>query len=264
MILIYKGVLSRLTTSLNVQVLHAIYTEIKPFIEKLSVLAQIFETFGKELATLDNFLKKATKAFETKELVAKDAKRDFTVRAIIAKAQYCYTYAMTEEEKEDARKLVYITDKYKGVDKKSYEAETTDLRNLIKELNQVPHLLERFQLTGLVTQLQQENNDFEVLYNSRTQIVHEKLLTGTAKQYRNSANKAFDNLCKTITGISFIPLTDEEKITLENLIDTINAQIQQATIIYNRHLGVLAAQKKKKEEEEKQKTDIQKDEKTEE
>jgi hypothetical protein len=156
---------------------------------------------------------------------------------------------MTEEEKKEVRKLIYIIEKYKGIDKKNYEAETADLRSLIRELSQEAQLLDLFNLTDLVAKLKQENDDFEVLYNARAQVVHENQLIGTTKEYRASANKAFDNLCKAITGMSLMPLTDEEKVTLESLIDTINAQIQQVTVIYNRHLGVIAAQKKKKEEE---------------
>jgi hypothetical protein len=55
--------------------------------------------------------------------------RDFTVRATLAKVQYHYDFAMIGVEKEEARRLVFIVEKFKDVAKKEYESETAHLHS---------------------------------------------------------------------------------------------------------------------------------------
>ncbi|MDR1119585.1 MAG: hypothetical protein LBM08_01545 [Dysgonamonadaceae bacterium] len=117
-ILIYKGVMQRLTVSQNLQILHAIHKEVQAYAMRAPGIQPVFETFGTELSNLDGFFKKNSKAFETEEIVKKDAARDFTVRATVAKVQYHYDFAMTGVEKEEARRLVYIVEKYGKLTKK--------------------------------------------------------------------------------------------------------------------------------------------------
>jgi hypothetical protein len=249
-ILIYKRVLNKLTVLQNVQVLYSIRKKIQYYVPGIPEIQPAFETFSSDLSILDDFVKKNPKAIETEKIAQKDDERDFTVRAIIAKVQYHYDFAQSDEESEDACRLFYIVEKYKNVAKKEYEAETTLLRNLIDELQQVPDLLNRFCITKLVVKLQRENKEFEALYNARAQTVHDEQLRGNATKYRTTVNKAFDNLCKVITGLQFMPVCKQKKTAIENIIDIINSQIQQATVVYNRHVGVLTAGKKKDEEKE--------------
>lgn len=243
-ILTYKRVLTLINVSQNAQTLYAIYKDIQPYVFKAPNIQPVFETFGIELLVFDDFIKKSVKPYETEELVKLDAKRDFTVRSIIAKVQYHYDYAQSDGEKENARRLVYVVEKYRDVAQKEYESETAWLRNLINELQQTPDLLDTFGLTGLVAKLKQENEEFETLYNTRAQIVHDKQLKGNATKYRTVVNKAFDNVCKVLTGLLLTPISEEERSALESIVDIINGQIQQATIVYNRHAGVLAGKKK--------------------
>jgi hypothetical protein len=242
-ILTYKRILQRLTVSQNVQVLHAVYNDVQPYVTKVQSIEPVIETLGSELSIMDDFLKKNHKAFETEEIVKKDAARDFTVRAIIAKVQYHYDFAFAAEEKEAARRLVYIVAKYKDAAKKEYESETAYLRSLVNELQQTPDLLDRFDITCLVTKLKQENEEFETLYNTRAQTIHDSRTKGNATKYRTSVNTAFDNLCKVVNGLLLMPVTADEKTATENIIDIINAHIRQATTIYNRHAGILDGKK---------------------
>jgi hypothetical protein len=243
-ILTYKRVLHNLTVSQNVQVLRAVNEGIRPYVAMVFGIRPVYETFDVETSGFDDFFKKNTKAFETEEIVVLDDKRDFSVRAVIAKVQYCYDFALTDEEREEARRLLYVVEKYKDVAKKEYESETALLRSLVNELQQTPDLLARFGITDLVANLKRENEEFEALYNVRAQNVHDKQLKGNTRKYRMAANKAFDNLCKVVTGLTFMPLSEEEKTAVESIIDIINGQIQQATVVYNRHAGVVAGKKK--------------------
>jgi hypothetical protein len=241
---IYKRVLHNLTVSQNVQVLHAINEGIRPHAAKISGICPIYETFDIEFSNLDDFFKKNAKAFETEEIVILDDKRDFTVRAVIAKVQYHYDFALADEEREEIRRLLYVVEKYRNVAKKEYESETALLRSLVNELQQTPDLLNRFGIADLVLSLKRENEEFEALYNVRTQNVHDRQLKGNTAKYRTAANRAFDNLCKVITGLTLMPVNEDEKTAVESIVDLINGQIQQATVVYNRHAGVVAGKTK--------------------
>jgi hypothetical protein len=242
-ILVYKRVLHHLTISQNLQMLYAIHKDVDTLIVEVPWLRPVFDAFGVELYNLDSLFKQNPKVFETEDIVQKDAERDFTVRSVIAKVQYHYDFAMNDNEKDATRHLMHVVEKYKGAATKDYETETAYLRNMVKELQQTPDLLDYFGIANLVAKLKQENEDFETLYNARAQILHDKQLKGSATKCRASVNKAFDNLCEAITGLLFIPINHEEKTAVNNIIDIINAQIQQATVIYNRHAGVAASKK---------------------
>jgi hypothetical protein len=146
-------------------------------------------------------------------------------------------------EKEEARRLVFIVEQYKDAAKKEYESETAHLRSMVNELQQELELLNRFGIAGLVARLKQENEEFETLYNARAQNVHDKQLKGNTSKYRTAANNAFNNLCKVVTGILLMPVSEDEKNAVESIVDIINGQIRQATAVYNRHAGVVAGKK---------------------
>jgi hypothetical protein len=214
----------------------------------IPALQPAFATFATALSNLSGFFKKNPKAFETEDIVKKDVERDFTVRAVTGKVQYHYDFAFTEDEKQQARRLMHVVEKYKGAATKDYETETVYLRSMVNELQQMPDLLDNFGIADLVARLKCENEDFEQFYNARAQIVHDKQLKGNASKYRLEANNAFDNLCKVITGLLYMPLSEEEKTTIDSIVDIINAHIRQATVIYNRHAGIVASKKKDNEE----------------
>ncbi|MDR0725216.1 MAG: DUF6261 family protein [Prevotellaceae bacterium] len=244
-ILTYKRVLHHLTVAQNVQILYSINEGIRLHAAKAPGIRLVYETFDVEIANFDDFFKKNTKAFETENIVILDNKRDFTVRSVINKIQYHYDFARNDAEKEDAHCLVYVVKKYKGVTKKEYEAKTSLLRSLVNELQQTPDLLDRFDITNSVADLKQENEEFEALYNVRTQNLHDKRLKGNTTKYRTSANKAFDNLCKVVTGLTLMPLSEEEKTAVENIIDIINSQIRQAMLVYSHRAGVVVEKKRR-------------------
>jgi hypothetical protein len=43
-----------------------------------------------------------------------------------------------------------------------------------------------------------------------------------------------------------MPVSEDEKNAVESIIDIINGQIRQATVVYNRHAGVVAGKRPEK------------------
>ena len=242
-ILKYKRVLYNLPVAQNVETLFSIHADVKPQIVNVPQLQMVFGNFEREQLAFDGFYKQRSKAFETEDIVQKDARRDFTLRAVIAKVDYCYDFALSDEEREEARRLLYIVEKYRKVVQIEYQAETASIRSMVSELEQVPELLATFGLTALTARLKQENEDFETLYNSRAQTVYDKHQKGNTTKYRSSANGTFDDFCAVLQSIQLTPLSESERAAVESIIDIVNGHIRQATIVYNRHVGIVSARK---------------------
>jgi hypothetical protein len=242
-ILNYGRILFRISVAQNVQTLFAVYTDTKPLAANVPQLQLVFGSFENELLAFDGFFKQSNKAFETPEIVRLDARRDFTARAVIAKVDYSYDFALSDDEREEARRLLYVVEKYRKVAQMEYEAETANLRSLTAELQQMPALLNSFGLTGLTARLKQENEDFETLYNARAQAVNDKRQQGNALKYRTAANRAFDSFARVLQSVLLMPASAEELAAAEQIIDIVNGHIRQATTVYNRHIGIVSARK---------------------
>ena len=242
-ILHYKRVLHYLMAAQNAETLFSIHTDVKSLVVNVPQLQIVFGGFERELLAFDSFFKQNSNAFETEEIVQKDARRDFTLRATIVKVDYCYDFAFSDEEREEARRLRYIVEKYRNAAKLEYKAETASIRSLVNELEQAPELLNKFDLTALIARLKQENEDFETLYNSRAQTIYDKRQKGNIKKYRTEANGAFDDFCTVLQSSQLTPLSEAERTAVESIIDIVNGHIRQATIVYNRHIGILSARK---------------------
>ena len=246
-ILNHKRILQRLPIAQNVETLFSIHADVKPQVVNVPQLQMVFGNFEREQLAFDGFYKQRSKAFETEDIVQKDARRDFTVRALIAKVDYSYDFAMSDDEREEARRLLFIVEKHRNVAKMEYQAETAGIRSMVSELEQVAELLGKFGLTALTVRLKQENEDFETLYNSRAQTVYDKHQKGNTTKYRTSANGAFDDFCTVLQSIQLTPVSESERSAVESIIDIVNGHIRQATIVYNRHVGIVSARKQEDE-----------------
>ncbi|GHV48829.1 hypothetical protein FACS1894181_05700 [Bacteroidia bacterium] len=236
----YKSVLSRLTNAQNVQFLADILKNAGPYIANVPALSIVSASLAHHYNLVNDFFQQNRKMFETEIVVHVDTGRDFTTRAAAAKVKYFYTYALTPEDKEDARRLDFIFDTYKKAEKKDYKAETTYIRRLIANLREWPALLAKFGLTALIDKLETENNDFEDSYDERSLAQQLIRLKGDMKNLRINANKAFSDLCDAVTGLRLTPLSAEVKAELENTVLVLNRHIQEYTTIYHRHAGISA------------------------
>jgi hypothetical protein len=119
---------------------------------------------------------------------------------------------------------------------------------MIAELRKNGAGLKLFELTSLINRLEKENTDFETLYNARANAKEARRETGTLGNLSENANTSFDVLCRIINGMLLMPLDDATKSALEQIASLLNAQINQYSVNYRRHAGVVAGKKKSDEE----------------
>ncbi|MDR1879272.1 MAG: DUF6261 family protein [Bacteroidales bacterium] len=244
----YKSLLAHITVAQNVQFHKDVAGQIEPLAIKVSGLASSFEAYKTDSAVLDAELDRRNKSIETDELVAKDNRRDATTMEIISRTDYHFKFPQNDAEKEAARILKFIADKYKDAPHKDYQAETSYVRNMVAELRKNADSLELFGLTSLTDRLDKENTEFETLYLTRTTAKEAKRERGTLTELSAKTNNSFDILCQIINGLSLMPFDIDTQANLEKIVSIINGQIHQYTVAYNRHAGVVASKKKGEEE----------------
>jgi hypothetical protein len=118
---------------------------------------------------------------------------------------------------------------------------------MVEDLKEKASFLTLFDLTSLVNRLETENNDFEALYLSRTNVKGTKRERGTLTELATKANGSFDVICQIINGLSLMSLDADTKAALDEIIRFINSQIHEYTIVYNRHAGIITSKKSKDE-----------------
>jgi hypothetical protein len=241
----YKSLLAHIEVAQNVQFHHDTATQIEPFALQVNGIVPAFQVYKSDTVALDTEFDRKNKSFETNELALKDDLRDATAVQLLNRIDYHFKFAENNEEKDTARVLKFIADNYKDAHRKSYQAETSYLRNLVAELRTNSAALARFGLTPLVDRLDRENTDFETLYNARTQAIELRRERGQLTALASKANKSFDIFCQIINGLLLMSFDGATNVALEKIAEILKAQLHQYDVNYSRHMG------KKKENEEK-------------
>ena len=246
----YKSLLSQITNAQNVQFHRDVTEQIFPLASRIDGINPAFQIYNSDFNTFSAEFDRKAKSIETDELVKKDSSRDATIVQLINNIDYYYKFPQNETEKEYARVLEFIVDNYRNVPNQNYQAETSYLYNIIKDLRKNDIALEHFGLMPLVNRLDRENREFEALYHTRANMLELKRERGTLTQLAEKTNASFDVLCQIINGMLLMPFDDTIKSILEQITTILNAQINQYKITYHRHIGIVRGRKKDNNETE--------------
>ncbi|MDR1594752.1 MAG: DUF6261 family protein [Prevotellaceae bacterium] len=243
----YKSLLALITVAQNVQFHRDATGQIESLVTQTSGIFPAFEAYRSDSVTLDAEFDRKRRSAETDELAFKDDIRDAITVQLISRIDFHARLPQNNVEKDAARVLQFIADGYRDAPHKSYQAETSYIRNMVAELRKNGAALNLFGLTPLIDRLDRENTEFETLYNIRTNAREAKRERGTLTQLVKKTNESFNVLCQIINGLSLMPLENVTKSELEQIASSLNAQIHQYEVNYRRHAG---SGKKKEEEKE--------------
>ena len=157
--------------------------------------------------------------------------------------------------KEAAQKLDKALGVYAGIQNKAADAETAEVRGLLKDLERFSTEMTALGLAPVVTELKTVNEKFQTVYKERqVKAVDEKL--PALKEVRTMTDSVFDVVCRYIEGSYLLAATDEDRSLIERLVDQINQEVDHFKTAHKQS----AAQKKPspavKEREEKLKAAI--------
>jgi Family of unknown function (DUF6261) len=184
-----------------------------------AVLLQYLSTVKQQLVEYDKALLQIRKSDETVKIIAADDKRD---RALTAMQRQLSVYELSEDESEVEAytSLNTLLKTYNGLQKWNFEEETNGIENLVSDLNNSKYqpLVGALNMTGFVTRLNNNNNNFKILFDSRIQEVADKVVYDT-KVLRTTLKNTYEDMTEYVLAMAKAKDNEEFNKTL----DVINA-----------------------------------------
>ena len=125
---------------------------------------------------------------------------------------------------ESARKLNKALAVYLGIQSKSADAETAEVRGLLKDLERFSAEMTALSLAPVMAELKAVNEKFQTIYNERqVKAVDEKL--PALKEVRAMTDAVFGVICRYIEASYLLAATEDDRAPIERLVDQINQEI---------------------------------------
>ena len=125
---------------------------------------------------------------------------------------------------ESARKLNKALAVYLGIQGKAADAETAEVRGLLKDLERFSAEMTALSLAPVMAELKTVNEKFQTIYNERqVKAVDEKL--PALKEVRAMTDAVFGVVCRYIEASYLLAATEDDRAPIERLVDQINQEI---------------------------------------
>ena len=125
---------------------------------------------------------------------------------------------------ESARKLNKALAVYLGIQSKAADAETAEVRGLLKDLERFSAEMTALSLAPVMAELKAVNEKFQTIYNERqVKAVDEKL--PALKEVRAMTDAVFSVVCRYIEASYLLAATEDDRAPIERLVDQINQEI---------------------------------------
>ena len=125
---------------------------------------------------------------------------------------------------ESARKLNKALAVYLGIQSKAADAETAEVRGLLKDLERFSAEMTALSLAPVMAELKAVNEKFQTIYNERqVKAVDEKL--PALKEVRAMTDAVFGVVCRYIEASYLLAATEDDRAPIERLVDQINQEI---------------------------------------
>ena len=125
---------------------------------------------------------------------------------------------------ESARKLNKALAVYLGIQSKAADAETAEVRGLLKDLERFSAEMTALSLAPVMAELKAVNEKFQTIYNERqVKAVDEKL--PALKEVRAMTDAVFGVVCRYIEASYLLAATEDDRALIERLVNQINQEI---------------------------------------
>ena len=125
---------------------------------------------------------------------------------------------------ESARKLNKALAVYLGIQSNAADAETAEVRGLLKDLERFSAEMTALSLAPVMAELKAVNEKFQTIYNERqVKAVDEKL--PALKEVRAMTDAVFSVVCRYIEASYLLAATEDDRAPIERLVDQINQEI---------------------------------------
>ena len=221
---------------------------------KLHLTDELLKSWGDCIDMETELNKVANATLHAEQMATLDRQRDTLLTNLFGVIRV-QQKSPVQAVKEAAQKLDKALGVYAGIQNKAADAETAEVRGLLKDLERFSAEMTALSLAPVVAELKAVNEKFQTVYKERqVKAVDEKL--PALKEVRTMTDDVFDVVCRYIEGSYLLAATDEDRSLIERLVDQINQEVDHFKTAHKQS----AAQKKPsaavKEREEKLKAAI--------
>ncbi|MDR2498631.1 MAG: DUF6261 family protein [Tannerellaceae bacterium] len=247
----YGRLLSNLINAQFVQFFFRLIARLTGKVEKVVRLVALWNALKKEVLNLDNSFKWAAASPETLLLERLDTERDGLLTIIFSAVKNLMKHAVDPAVKASAEFIYNYVKNFAEAGKMEYEAETAMITNFIQDLERPENAahIANLGIAIYVGQLKAKNDEFQTHYETRYDARYAHQQSGSTGQLRENVVSVFNVFTTGVEGM-FVTETDPAALAdLQEVLDIINAEIAQFTIILDRHLKSKKKEDGKKDEE---------------
>ena len=205
---------------------------------KLHLTDELLKSWGDCIDMETELNKVANATLHAEQMAALDRQRDTLLTnlfGVIRVQQKSPVQAVAES----ARKLNKALAVYLGIQSKAADAETAEVRGLLKDLERFSAEMTALSLAPVMAELKAVNEKFQTIYNERqVKAVDEKL--PALKEVRAMTDAIFGVVCRYIEASYLLAATEDDRALIERLVDQINQEIDHFKTAHKQS----AAQKK--------------------
>ena len=190
---------------------------------KLHLTDELLKSWGDCIDMETELNKVANASLHAEQMAALDRQRDTLLTnlfGVIRVQQKSPVQAVAES----ARKLNKALAVYLGIQSKAADAETAEVRGLLKDLERFSAEMTALSLAPVMAELKAVNEKFQTIYNERqVKAVDEKL--PALKEVRAMTDAVFGVVCRYIEASYLLAATEDDRAPIERLVDQINQEI---------------------------------------
>ena len=230
---------ARYTNSHHLQFMFNVYALVKAGDKlKLHLTDELLKSWNDCIELETELNKQATATVHTEQMKELDRQRDTLLTNLfgIVRVQL---KSPVQAVKEAAQKLDKVLGVYAGIQSKAADAETAEVRGLLKDLERYTTEATALGLTPVTTELKTINEKFQTIYNDRQVKVVDAKLPPLA-EVRPQTDAVFNAVCHYIEASYLLAATEDDRPPIERLVDQINQEVDHFKTAYKQS----AAQKK--------------------
>lgn len=228
--------LGRFPNALHVEFherMNALFSADSPGREKINVSAGIMQEYGDHIFTEVDLNRETRASAITLQLEQYDRERDDLISYLFGQINNAQK-APIAAHKAAYQALRPVVRNYIGLATEPVDEETAHIRGLVTDLKKDENAahIATLGLTDTVTALEAKNVEYSTLRASRTETRADNKKEDL-KTVRRRTDDCYDRICECIYASLLLCKTEEDRPTIEKLIDTMNQTIAEFKATYN-------------------------------
>ena len=189
---------------------------------KLHLTDELLKTWADCLDLETELNKQATATVYTEQMKAFDQQRDNLLTNLfgVVRAQLKSPVAAVREAAKALDKGLGV---YAGIQSKAVDAETAEVRGMLKDLERFATEVTTLGLAPVTAQLKTVNDEFQKVYNTRQEKAVDQKMPALS-EVRPQTDAVFGVVCRYIEASYLFATTDDDRALIERLVDRMNQE----------------------------------------